>query len=113
MRKLSELKNEEGIIVIGKILSPIGKLLSGGERKEKENNLEYFGRMLQSNPKEALEIMAALDGVPIEEYNVSLVEILHNLNEMINDPDLADLFNSQRQTIASSASAPVNTEAKM
>ena len=56
--------------------------------------------------------MAAMDGVPVEEYKCNVFTLPVKILELLNDPDLVQLFTYQGQTgdAKSSGSVSENTE---
>ena len=115
--KLSEYKNEQAIEVLGKLLTPLSKILSDKDIKalyaKKASKLEFAQALLLSHPSDIVEILAILDDTPVEEYKVSMITLPKKLLEILNDEELASFFSSQGQSLetTSSGSAMANTEA--
>lgn len=59
-----------------------------------------------------MQIMATMDGVPVEEYKCNVFTLPVKILELLNDPDIVQLFTYQGQTgdANSSGSASENTE---
>ena len=115
MRKLSEIKNEEALDVLVDILDPVTELFTDSkfEKKFKTDIKEAIKYVVKAHKKAIIEILAGLEGIPIEEYNVNLIEIPMRLFELFNDEDLMNFFHSQGLKIPgmSFGSVMANTEA--
>ena len=116
MRKLSEIRGEEALDLIAELIDPIAEickdqalvaLLRG---KDKASAVKLA---IKNHGKTVLKILALLEGKDEKEYNPSVIEIPVLLLNVLNDPDLINLFQSQVQTQESASSGPAmeNTEA--
>lgn len=99
--KLSEIKGEKAIEVFADLLEPVGAILSDNEiaeliRKDSPK-LEIIQRMLKKHAKEVVQMMAVIDDVPVEEYEVNFVTLPAKLIELFNDEALTQVFRSQSQ----------------
>ncbi len=111
--KLSEIKGEDAIDVLVDIIDPISAIAVDGEvtkAYKNETKLNFVKILLKKHKKEVIEIMAALDMTPVEEYEISLVTLPAKVLELINDPALAGFFPSPEQKETSYGSATENTE---
>lgn len=113
MRKLSEIRGEDALDVLANIVQEVAEIC--GDAKfvllvRTRDKMGVVKTLLKDHKKEVLRIMAYLEGVEPEEYNPSLVEIPKMLLDMMNDPDILVLFQSQ-DTVTSSGPAMVSTEA--
>lgn len=106
MKKLSEFKNEDGVLVIAKLLQPISRILMAmqGERMEGQKALEFVSLMLEKSPKDVVEIFAILSEVPVEEYECNGASIMANTLKLASDKEFMELFGLQSQTQTSSGS---------
>lgn len=115
MRKLSEIQNEEALDVLADILAPVMVIAKDGEVKAaaKKGKVEAVQYVIKNHKKPILKILAILDGVPVEEYKINVVQIPVKLTELLNDKDLMDFFQSQGLMISDeiSGSATESTEA--
>jgi hypothetical protein len=115
--KLSEYKNEDALLKLADLLEPISKIATGDAIKKLRGSgaskLKVAQELLRSNPKEIIEVMAILDDVPVDEYEVNIVTLPVKLVELMNDPEIMSLFKLQGQSSekTSSGSATENTEA--
>lgn len=101
--KLSEYKNEQAIEILGKLMTPVAKILADTKIKkayQSENQLGFMQALLEGHPKEIIEILAILDNTPVEQYEVSLTTLPKKVLEILNDEELKDFFASQGQSLA-------------
>jgi hypothetical protein len=112
MRKLSEIQNEEALDVLADILEPTIEIASDKEVKAKEGRMATIQYVMKNHKSALLKILATLDGIPISEYKVNVIQIPVKVMELLNDKDLMDFFQSQGLTIsdASSGSVTESTE---
>lgn len=116
--KLSEIKGERAIEVFADLLDPVVRIISDDEIlaafKDNEKKVVIIQKMLKKHPKEIIEAMAIIDGIPVEEYkaNVDFLTFPAKLIEFFNDEAVAKLFTSQSQneTEMNSGSAMENIE---
>lgn len=116
--KTEDIKGEDAIEVLADILEPASKILDDEVLKEKirneESNLKIAHLLLKSHPKEILEIMAYLDGEDPKTYQPGIFTLPKKLIELMENEELASLFQSggQNKDSTSSGSASENTEAR-
>lgn len=115
MRKLSEIQNEEALDVLADILAPVmaiarDKVIKAKAREGKTAAIQYA---IKNHKKSVLKILAVLDGVPVEEYKINVIQIPIKVTELLNDKDMMDFFQSQGLMILqeTSGSATESTEA--
>ncbi len=122
MRKLSEIQNEDALDVLAELLDPIAELSKDKEIRRPNKNekgedvpktkLEMVQIAIRKHKRAVLKILATLDGVPLEEYNINLIQIPLKVYELLNDEDMMAFFQSQGLNLsdAFSGSATENTE---
>ena len=112
--KLSEFKDEKGIEVVAKLLVPICNIAKSKEVAEAKGKsaIEFASAMLQNNAKDVMTMLAILDDKDPEQYHCSAASVLVDVFNMLNDPELIQLFGLRSETPASSGSASENTEAQ-
>ena len=78
----------------------------------KKNRFKAIGLAIKNHKKAVIRIMATMDGVPVDEYKCNVYTLPVKILELLNDPDLVQLFTYQGQTwdAKSSGSASENTE---
>lgn len=114
--KLSDIKGETAIEVLADIIDPIAKIMADNNvRKEyAKSKLHAIKYVIKDHSTEVIEIMARINLKTVEEYreSLNLVTLPVQLLEILNDPDLMSIFQSQSQTEeTSSGSVTENTEA--
>ena len=116
--KLSEIKGEAAIDALADMLEPIAKIASDKgflkEYRSKKPKIMLVKYLLKYHRHSVLEILAILDQKPFDEYmeTVNLITLPQQILEMINDPEIAVLFQSQSQTDKTSfGSVTESTEA--
>lgn len=120
--KLSDFKGEEALDVLADIIEPLTTILTDEEiqklSKKKAPTIAYIQPMLKNNKKEIIQVLARLDNKTVDEYlaGLNLITLPAQVLELINDPEVQNLFHSQGQNnskpSASSGPAMENTEAK-
>lgn len=101
--KLSEYKNEEAaekLIVLLDMAEPILKDKEVTNALQ-ENMISAAKTMLKTHPKELIDILAYVDGIPRSEYKISPVGILKKTIALLNSNDTAEVFTSEEQTAES------------
>lgn len=114
--RILEVRGEEAIVFLADLMMPIQELVSDAEVAhcvETQQLYKAFMFAMKNKPKTVLELLAICEGVPVEEYNPSLLEIPLKAKEIIENPMVQSLFTSQAQTTeTSSGSVTENTEAE-
>lgn len=116
MSKLSEIKGERALEVIADLIDPISRMLKDEVFKKKiqdGDKLDVVKYLLKSHKKDVLEILALINDEDPKTYAPSLISLPGMLMDLINDPDVMSLFESQSQSeqLASFGSATENIEA--
>lgn len=118
--RLSEIKGVDAIDVIADIIEPVTVILADEEIQqvitEKKPTLLIAKTILKNQKEAILEVLAVLHKENPKEFKPSLIELPIMLVQLIQDlmdnKELVDLFQSQEMTTASVSSFPVmqNTE---
>ena len=116
MKKLSDFKGRDGIVVASKLTGIIMTILANKvnhDLKDEKNPLKLFTAFTENNPDEMMEIFAILSEKDPKNYNPDGAEAMTNLLTLAADPLIVGLFISQGQKgdATSSASHSENTEA--
>lgn len=116
--KLSEYKNEDALDLLADIIEPVSSILGDTEiakaTRDGEKKAKLIKLALKNHPSEIVEVLARMDGVPVEEYDANIAKMVGKLMEILNDKELLDFFTSQRLTEVEISSSDVteNTEEK-
>ena len=112
--KLSEYQGEEALDILAELIEPVCEIMADKEIGEvfKQNRFKAIGLAIKNHKKAVMQILATMDGVPVEEYKCNVFSLPVKILELLNDPDMIQLFQYQGQTgdANSSGSASENTE---
>ena len=112
--KLSEYQGEAALDILADLIEPAGEIMSDKEIGEvfKENRFKAIGLAIKKHKKAVMQIMATMDGVPVDEYKCNVFTLPVKILELLNDSELIRLFTYQGQTgdANSSGSASENIE---
>ena len=110
--KLSEYQGEAALDILADMIEPAGEIMSDKEIGEvfKENRFKAIGLAIKNHKKAVMQILATMDGVPVDEYKCNVFTLPAKILELLNDPALIQLFTYQGQTgdATSSGSASAN-----
>lgn len=111
--KLSEYQGEAALDLLAELIEPAGEIMSDKQIGDvfKENRFKSIGLAIKNHKKAVMQILATMDGVPVEEYKCNVFSLPVKIMEILNDPALIQLFTYQGQTgdAQSSGSASENT----
>lgn len=112
--KLSEYQGEAALDILADLIEPAGEIMSDKQIGDvfKENRFRAIGLAIKNHKNAVMQIMATMDGVPVEEYKCNVFTLPVKILELLNDPDIVQLFTYQGQTgdADSSGSASANIE---
>lgn len=114
--RLSEIEGEQALDILADIIDPIAEIATDEEFGEmmraKVPKIHLVKKMLKDHKKSVIAIMAALDGEKPETYRFNLLTLPMKILEIVNDPEVEQLFQSQSQMteLPSSGSVTENTE---
>ena len=112
--KLSEYQGEAALDILADLIEPAGEIMSDKEIGDvfKENRFKAIGLAIKNHKKSVMQIMATMDGVPVDEYKCNVFTLPLKILELLNDSELIRLFTyqGQRGGANSSGSASENTE---
>lgn len=91
--KISEYKNEEALELLADLIEPASEIFSDKKivkmiQDGKANKMELVKRIIKGHKKSIMEILAILDGVPVNEYECNVFSLPFKLLEILNDEDL-------------------------
>ena len=112
--KLSEYQGEAALDILADLIEPAGEIMSDKEIGDvfKKNRFKAIGLAIKNHKKAVMQILATMDGIPVDEYKCNVFTLPVKILEILNDPELVRLFTYQGQTgdANSSGSASVNIE---
>lgn len=115
MKKLSEYRDEEALDLLADLLEPISALSADEDFRaafSSGKRMKAAKIALKNHKPEVMQILAACEGVPVEEYHCNILSVPLRFMELVSDKELVTGFTSQVQRMASTPSGPVteNTE---
>ena len=118
MKRLSEYKNEAALDLLVEIMEPASELMSDSEAvallysKKPGDRMKGVTQMIKAHERAVIAILAALDGVPVDQYECGLFTLPTRLLEILNDKELLGFFMDQQMSNIEtlSSSAMENTE---
>lgn len=112
--RLSDYKDEEALDLLVELIEPAAEIFSDKEIAELMRNngtpTSAVKLAIKNHKKSVIQILATLEGVPVEQYHCNIFTLPIALLDILNDKDLMNFFSSQGQTtvVNSSGSATEN-----
>lgn len=114
MKKLSEYKGEEALELLADLIEPMSVIMTDKEIHAlfKENRFKAISLAIKKHKDAIIEILAILDGVPVDKYECNLLTLPVTILALLNDKEMLQLFTSAGQMgdATSFASLSENTE---
>ena len=107
MKKLSDFKGVDGIVIGAKVLGVVMEMLADQRnlaQKDEKSTLKMFTSFMENSPDKMLEIFAILSEVEPGEYVCDGAQAMANMLLLANDPIFISLFTSQGQKRDATAS---------
>ena len=98
--KLSEYKDEQALDLLADLIEPATEIIGDANVKnavESGQKAKAVAVAIKNHKKAVIAILAALDGVPADEYHCTVLTIPLKLIELFDDPDVVRLFSSAGQ----------------
>lgn len=100
MKKLSEYENEEALEILADIIEPAAVIFADKEIKklyETKNKLKIASYAIKAHKKEIIQILAALEQTPIDEYKCNVLTLPLKVIEILNDKELTSFFSQSAE----------------
>ena len=101
--RLTDYENEEALELLADILEPAAVIMSDKEIATMVQSgvpvLVVAPKILRGHQKEVVEIVASLHREKPDTFKFNAVSLLKDLIDIMNDPELIDLFTSQGQIL--------------
>ena len=100
MKKLSDFKDTQGIVVASKVLAVIMDILSDKRNlamNGEQNAIKMFTAFMEHSPNKMREIFAILSEKEVNDYHCDGAEAMTNMLLLANDPIVVGLFTLQSQ----------------
>lgn len=110
MKKLSEYKDEEALDLLADIVEPVAAIVQDETVKRAFKGANRMPRVvraiIKTHKKEVLEVLARLEGVPVEEYHCNIFTLPGKVIEILNDGELLGFFSTAAGETANGSSSP-------
>ena len=118
MRRLSDFRDEEALDVLCELIEPACEIMADEdvqkafEKGSGVTMVQAVKLIIKGHKRAVMEIMAALEGVPLEEFHCNLLTLPMQVMQIVNDNDLRTFFTLQAQngSLTDSGLATANTE---
>lgn len=113
--RLSDYKDEAALELLADLIEPASEILGDNAVRDAASAGKTWRAVaiaIKNHKKSVLQVLAALDGVPVEEYHCNVLTLPAKLVELFDDPDIAQLFSfaGQKEEQNLSGSLTENTE---
>lgn len=99
--RLSDFENEDAIDLLADILEPVAKIMADGEIeklwKSGKPKILLVRYALKNHKDSVIEIIAAMNGEKPDSYTFNIISLTRDLLDLLNDPELVAVFQSQSQ----------------
>ena len=95
MRKLSEFEGDEALDALAELIEPATEIMSDkalAEAFRSKDRIKAVKMIITDHKKSITQILAILDGEDPATYKPKLVTLPIKILEVLNDPDLEELF---------------------
>ena len=109
MKKLSEYRDEDALDLLADLIEPAETIFSDKDVQSANSKSMWKAVKvaIKKHKKEVMEIMAILDGAPVEDLHINVLSLPIKVMEVISDKDLVNFFVSQGQNMESTSSGSV------
>lgn len=116
MKKISTYENEDALDLLADIIEPAAEIFADKDvamHMRSGKKMAAIKAAIKNHKKAVIEILAHLEGVPVEEYKCNVLSLPTTLLEILNDEALLSFFTAsvRKNTEASGGNATENTEA--
>lgn len=93
--------NEEELELFADLLEPVAEILNDNAVRSVFQSggkpITAIKWAIKNHKKATIEILARIEGIPVEEYKVSAITLPIKLLALVNKPEVQDLFSSAGQ----------------
>ena len=111
--KLSEYRDEAALELLADISEPAIEIFADKQLIElirARNTSKAISIAIKNHKKEVMAMLAALEGVPVEEYHCGVFTLPKKLLEILNDHELIAFFSDMQEIQNVSGDVTENTE---
>ena len=114
--KLSDYQDEQALELLADLIEPASEIIGDEAVRNAASGGKTWRAVslaIKNHKKAVMQVLAALDGVPVEDFHCNVMTLPAKLVELFDDPDIAQLFSFAGQTEQQnpSGSPTENTEA--
>lgn len=114
--KLSDYKDEAALDLLAELIEPASEILADNAVRDAASARKTWRAValaIKNHKASVMKVLAALEGVPVEDFHCNVMTLPAKLVELFDDPDIAQLFTFAGQTEEQTASGSLteNTEA--
>lgn len=105
--KYKEFEGEKALDVLADLIEPAAEIMSDdkvAKNARAGNRMAAIKAAIKDHKKSVIYMLAVLNDEDPATYKPKLLTLPIMLLEILNDPDIADLFTSQSQNVAGTAS---------
>ena len=98
--RLSDFENEDALDLLANIIEPAAEIMSDQKVVQiyKEKPMLFMvAEILRHHKHSAIEIVAAMHGKKPDEYKFNVITLTNDVLEILNDPEIQQVFSSQSQ----------------
>ena len=100
MKKISQYKDEEALELLADLIEPLARIIADKEvlsAFKKKSKIAGVSAAIKAHKHDVFQMLAILDGTPVEEYHCNVFDLPIKALEILNDKELNDFFKSQSQ----------------
>lgn len=93
--RYAELKDEAALDAFVELVEPVSNILADPEVAKAAkggNKMAAIRAAVKNHKRDVITALAVLEGVPVKEYHCGVLALPIRLVEVLNDPDLVQLF---------------------
>ena len=106
--RLSDFENEEALDLLADIIEPASEIMSDqkvvGILRSGKPTMFAVAEILKSHKKSTIEIIAAIHRKKPEEVKFNVITVTRDILDILNDPQVQQVFTSQSQNSESMSS---------
>lgn len=111
--KISEFRDEEALELLANISEPAIEIFADKELvsliRKKESG-KAISVAIKNHKREVMALLAALEGVPVEDFHCNVFTLPGKLLEILSDKELMAFFSSTQENQGFSGNVTENTE---
>ena len=99
MKNLSDYRDDDALDLLADIIEPATEIFADEEVKKAfgKSKLAAIRIAIKHHKHELMQIMARMDGVPVEEYHCNVLTLPARLLQILSDEELTTFFTDAAQ----------------